>query len=124
MPVDDALKRGFAERADLKATEAQLRAAEESVKGAHSEHLPYVNVNGFVGVEGVNPNHGNGVFSATAALNIPIWQGGRIRADEQQAQAVVDQRRAEYQDQRGAVELDIRNADLDFQVATDQVQVA
>ncbi len=123
-PVDDALKRGFAQRADLKATEAQLRAAEESVKSAHSEHLPYVNVNGFVGVQGINPNHGNGVFSATAALNIPIWQGGRIRADEQQAQAAVDQRRAEYEDQRGAVELDIRNAYLDLQVANDQVQVA
>jgi len=124
LPIDDALKRGFAQRADLKATEAQLRAAEESVKGAHSEHLPYVNLNGYAGVEGLNPNHGNGVFSGTVGLNIPIWQGGRIRADEQQAQAAVDERRAEYQDQRGSVELDIRNAYLDLQVAADQVQVA
>lgn len=42
----------------------------------------------------------------------------------QQAQAVVDQRRAEYQDQRGVVELDIRNAYIVADVANEQVGVA
>jgi outer membrane protein TolC len=42
----------------------------------------------------------------------------------QQAQAVVDQRRAEYEDQRGSVELDIRNAYIDVTVANQQVSVA
>jgi outer membrane protein TolC len=123
-PLDEALKQAYGARADLKAAAAQLRAAEESLKAAHAEHLPSVNVNGYFAVQGVNPNSGNGVFSGTASLNIPIWQGGRIRADEEQARAAIDQRRAEYQDQRGSVELDIRNAYTDFETATNQVQVA
>ncbi len=124
MPLNEALQQAYAQRPDLQSAAAQLRAAGESLKAARSEHLPSVNVNGYFGVQGVNPNHGNGVFSGTASINVPIWQGGRIRADEQQAQAAIDQRRAEYQDQRGVIEQDIRNAYTDFEVAVDQVKVA
>lgn len=124
MPIEEALKRAWAQRADLNSAAAQLRAAEESLKAAHSEHLPTVNVNGYAGIEGVNPNAGVGVFSGTASMSIPIFQGGRIRADRDQAQAIIDQRRAEYQDQRGVVELDVRNAYTDFETAVEQVRVA
>ena len=55
---------------------------------------------------------------------MPIFQGGRIHADTAQADAVVAQRRAELSDQRGAVELDVRNAYIDLQVATEQVATA
>ena len=94
------------------------------MKAARSEHLPSVKVNGYFAVQGVNPDHGNGAFSSTASVTVPIWQGVRIKADVQQAQAVIDQRRAEYQDERSAIEQDLRNAYLEFQVATDQVKVA
>jgi outer membrane protein TolC len=124
LPMDEALKQAAATRTDLKAAAAQLQAAEEALKAAHSEHLPTVNVNGYLALQGVNPNHANGVFSGTASVSVPVWQAGRIRSDIEQAQAVIDQRRAEYQDQRGAVELDIRNAFTDFETAANQVQVA
>jgi outer membrane protein TolC len=124
MPLDEALRKAFADRPDLKSAQMQLIAAEEALKASRAEHLPTGNVNGYVAVEGVNPNHGNGVFSGEASLSIPIFQGGRIKADEQQAQAAIDQRRAEYEDQRGVVEQEVRNAYLDFQVATDQVKLA
>jgi outer membrane protein TolC len=124
LPIDEALKRAYMKRADLQSAAAQLKASEETLKAAHSEHLPSVNVNGYVAVQGINPNAGSGVFSGTASLNVPIWQGGRIHADEEQARAAIDQRRAEYQDQRGVVELDVRNAFTDLETATNQVQVA
>jgi outer membrane protein TolC len=122
--LQGALKIALSDRADLKSAEAQLRAAEESLKAAHSERLPTVSVSGYVAVEGVNPNAGNGVFQGTASVSVPIFQGGRIKAAEEQARAAIDQRRAEFQDQRGVIELDVRNAYTDFQVAVDQVKVA
>lgn len=125
-PVDleAGLKRALSDRADLKSSEAQWRAAQESFKAAHSERLPTVSVSGYVAVEGVNPNAGNGVFQGVASVSVPVFQGGRIKAEEDQARAAIDQRRAEYQDQRGVIELDVRNAYTDFQVAVDQVRVA
>jgi outer membrane protein TolC len=55
---------------------------------------------------------------------VPIFQGGRIHADTTQADAALAQRRAELADERGAVELDVRNAYIDLQVATEQVATA
>ena len=75
-------------------------------------------------MQGVNPNTGNGVFQGTASLNIPIFNGGRMHADTVQADAVVAQRRAELSNERGAVELDVRNAYIDLNVANDQVGTA
>ena len=122
--LDAALKMALSERADLKSAQAQFRAAQESLRAAQSERLPTVSVSGYVAVQGVNPNGGNGVFQGTASVSVPVFQGGRIKAEEDQARAAIDQRRAEYQDQRGVIELDIRNAYTDFQVAVEQVKVA
>ena len=125
LPLDETIQRGVAQRDDLKSSQAQLRAAEQALKAARAERIPSASVNGYYGIEGVTPTSGgNGIFGATGSINIPVWQGGRITADVQQAKAAVDQRRAEYEDQRGSVELDIRNAYIDVTVANQQVSVA
>jgi len=123
-PVEEAVRRSWAQRQDLKSTEAQLHAAEEARKAAGAEHLPSATVNGYYGIEGTNPNQGSGVFQASASLNVPIFNGGRIHADTVQADAVISERRAELSNARGAVELDVRNAYIDLTVANDQVRTA
>jgi outer membrane protein TolC len=122
--LEDAVRRAWTERQDLKSAEAQLHAAEEARKAAGAEHLPSASVSGQYGLQGTNPNQGSGVFQASASLNVPIFQGGRIHADTVQADAVVEQRRAELADERGVVELDVRNAYIDLGVANDQVTTA
>lgn len=123
-PVEETVRRAWTQRLDLRAAEAQLRAAEEARKAAGAEYLPAATVSGMYGVQGVNPNTGNGVFQASASLTIPIFNGGRTHADTAQADAVVTERRAELSSLRGAVELDVRNAYIDLTVANDQVNTA
>jgi outer membrane protein TolC len=122
--VEDAVRRSWSQRQDLKAAAAQLRAAEEARKAAGAEHLPSAAVNGYYGLEGINPNQGSGVFQASASVSVPIFDGGRIHADTAQADAVLAQRRAELSNERGAVELDVRNAYIDLTVANEQVSTA
>lgn len=122
--LQDSVQRAWTQREDLKATEAQLSAAREARKAAGAEHLPSISVNGTYGLEGVDPNHGSGVFQASAGLSVPLFQGGRIKADVAQADAVVTQRDAELSDEHGVVELDVRNAYIDLNVANDQVSTA
>lgn len=122
--VEDGVRRALTQRLDLRAAEAQLRAAEEARKAAGAEYLPSATISGAYGVQGVNPNTGNGIFQASASLSIPIFNGGRTHADTAQADAVVSERRAELSSQRGAVELDVRNAYIDLTVANDQVNTA
>jgi len=122
--VEDVVSCAWTQRQDLKSAEAALRAAEEARKAARAERLPSATVKGYYGIEGINPNQGNGIFQASATLSIPIFDGGRIHADTAQADAVVVERRAELSNERGAVELDVRDAYIDLTVASDQVGTA
>jgi outer membrane protein TolC len=60
----------------------------------------------------------------TGQLKVPIWAGGRSRGDIEQADATLQQRRAEYEDLRARVEADVRTAYLDLTSAAEQVSVA
>jgi outer membrane protein TolC len=121
---DVAVQQALANRQDLKALVAQVRMAEATAKAAHAEHLPTATVQGFYGIQGINPDQGRGVFSASANVSVPIFEGGQIRGDIAQAKAALDQREADLDDQRGVVELEVRSAYSDLEVATTQVEVA
>ena len=121
---EDALKQAFESRADLKAAEAQVRAAERSRGAARAERLPSLGFSADYGAIGTNPAQSHGTFTVVGTLKIPIWQGGRTEGDIEQADAALDQRHAELEDMRGRVESDVREALLDLQTAASQVEVA
>lgn len=121
--IDDLYERST-NRYDLKAMEVQLRAAEESRKAAAAEWLPTVRVSGFYGLQGPDFNHGSGVYSGTASLSMPIFNGGITRSDMQQADAAVQQRRAELSAKQEDVRVDVRSAWIDLETVTRQYAVA
>jgi outer membrane protein TolC len=124
LTLDDAIHQALDRRADIKAADAQVRAAEHSVAAARSERLPSLSVNGNYGAIGTNPAQASATFSAAATLSIPIWQGGRAEGDIKQAQAALSQRQGELDDLKGQVEADVRNAYLEMQAAASQVKLA
>ncbi|MGH9667212.1 MAG: TolC family protein, partial [Bryobacteraceae bacterium] len=124
LTVEDALKQAFDRRPDLKAAGAQIRAAELARSAARAERLPSLSVGADYGAIGTNPSQAHGTFSAAATLRFPLWQGGRTEGDIEQADAALDQRKAELQDLRGRLESDVRNAYLDLTAAASQVEVA
>jgi outer membrane protein TolC len=121
---DDAIHQALDRRADIKAAEAQVRAAQHALSAAHDERLPSLSINGNYGAIGTNPAQASATFSAAATLSIPIWQGGRTEGDIKTAQAALTQRQSELEDLKGQVESDVRNAFLDLEAATSQVKLA
>ena len=121
---EDAVTQALMQRPDIKAAQAQIRAAERSVAAARAERLPSLSVNADYGVIGLNPSQSHGTFSASGTLRFPIWQGGRTEGDIEQANAALSQRRAELEDLRSRVESEVRSAFLDLQAATSQVEVS
>ncbi len=123
--MESSLKRAFAARSDLQAAAAGVKAAEESVKAAHAERLPSVAVTANFGAAGITPSHeSTGVYTVAGTLTVPIYEGGRIRGDIEQASAALRQRKAEFEDVRGQVDEDVRQAFIDLNSAADQVDVA
>jgi len=124
LPLDEALKQAFDSRADLQAAGRQLAAAERSRSAARAERYPSLAVNADYGAIGLRPTQAHGTFSVTGTLRIPIWAGGRTEGDIEQAQAALDQRRAELEDTHSRIESEVRNALFDLQAASRQVEVS
>jgi outer membrane protein TolC len=124
LTMEDALAQAFSQRADLKAADAQVRAAERARTASHAERYPSLGISGDYGGIGVNPSQLQATYTAAASLKIPIWQGGRAGGDIEQSDATLAQRRAEYEDLKGQIESDVRTSSLDLQAATSQVEVS
>ena len=122
---EDALKRAETGRFDLQAAASGVKVAELAVKAAHAERLPSLGIDANFGAAGITPtNHSTSVYTVSGTLTIPIYEGGRIRGDVVEAQAALRQRRAEFDDLRGQVDEDVRQAFIDLNSAADQVGVA
>jgi outer membrane protein TolC len=119
-----ALKMALASRPDYMALEQQVKAAEFRVKAARAERYPTVGLAGDYGVLGTRPNNAFPTWTATAALNVPIFEGGRIEASIHMAEADLAQRKAQREDLKGRIEQDVASAMLDLNSAAEQVEVA
>jgi outer membrane protein TolC len=124
MTVSDALARAAQQRFDLKAAQSQVEAAAKALAAARAQRMPSLSVSGYYEVIGINPAESHGAFSVVGTLNVPIWQGGKISADIAQAQSVLAQRQAEFEDTQGQIEAEVREAFLDLEAAAGQVEVA
>ena len=122
--VDEAVRGALASRADLKAAEAQVRAAERLRVAARAEHLPTLGVQADLGAIGPRFSQTEHTYTVAGVLRIPIWQGGKSGGDLEVAEATLEQRRAEAADLRGRIESDVRNGFLDLKAATSQLQLA
>jgi outer membrane protein TolC len=118
--TDEALR----SRADLRSAEVSVRAAEYSLSAQKSQRLPVFSVSANYGSAGANIGNFNQVYALAANVSVPIYTGGRIGADIQQARAELARRQAEYEDLKGRVAYDVRVAWLDVRASESSVAVA
>ncbi len=124
LDLDTALARAYERRPEYLAAQSRVRAAELTLKAAHDERLPSLEINGDYGVIGRAPGDAKQTYTVAGGVRIPIFQGGRTRADITQAQADLHQRRLQLEDLRSRVEFDVRSAWLDVTTSAQQVEVA
>lgn len=121
---EDALKRAYEMRSDYHQAQSSLRAAELSKRSAEAQRYPSIGFNGNYGTVGIAPGDSHGTFTAALGLEIPIYQGGKISADVQLAEAQRKTREDQLDDLRQRIEFEIRSAFLDVNAATKQLDVA
>ena len=124
LTLEEAVARALGERRDYQSMAASLRSSEFTRKATGAERLPSLDFNGDYGVVGSSLANSHGTYTASVGLNIPIFQGGRVRGEIVEADAVVEQRRAQLADLRGRIAAEIRTAFLDLSATGEQVRVA
>lgn len=123
--MDDLLKQAYEHRADYRAAQANVRAAEYAVESARAEHYwPSVVVQADYGDIGQTIASSHGTYDVLAGVRVPIYAGGRARIDTDQAETVLRNRKNALEDLRGRIDFEVRSALLDLQSAAEQVAVA
>jgi outer membrane protein TolC len=123
--LEEALQQARASRPDYLGAQARLRAAEEARQAAAAEYYPSVGATASYGSIG-SPNFGNAhdTYGVGVAVTIPVFPGIRVKADKLQADAALEQRRAELADLDGRIDEEVRTAFFNLQSSSDQVTVA
>jgi len=122
--VDEALHRAYASRADFQSAQLRVRAAEAQRRAATEERLPSLYFDANYGLGGETPDQVRGTYQAMGSLKFPIFLGGKIHADYLQADANLNTARSELENLRGQIDQDVRNALLDVDSSSQQVQVS
>lgn len=119
--VDSLIATALRQRPDIRAADAALRAAAQSVSAVKAERLPSLHLYGDYGLSGRNGRSYLGTYAWGLAVAVPIFNGfereGRI--DEEQARLLeLERRQTDLLDQ---VALEIRTAQLELSAAYEQV---
>jgi outer membrane protein TolC len=124
MALPEALEKAYRDRPDYLAVRERVRAAELSLEAEKGARLPAVSLNADYGAIGLQVDSALPTFNITAAVSVPIFDGGRIEGRTIRAQAELKQRRAEAEDTRAEVYYDVRTAFLDLDATGEQLQTA
>src|SRR5579863_4994022 len=111
-------------RADLRSAEASVQAATFTLRAEKAQRLPVISMTADYGGGGANIGNFNQVYTIAGNISVPIYTGGRIHADIEQAQADLARQEAEYEDLKGRVAYDVRVAWLDLSASDSSVRVA
>ena len=123
--LDQALERAAAARPDYLSAKAAVRAAELARQSAAAGNYPSLSADANYGDIG-SPNFGtsHGTFSAAVTLNVPLFQGTRVRADTLEADSLLQQRKAELADLDGRIDEQVRTAFFNLKSSSDLVAAA
>ncbi|HEY0803317.1 MAG TPA: TolC family protein, partial [Steroidobacteraceae bacterium] len=92
----------MARRADITASRWRVESAEKNLASARAEFFPDVTVNALLGLNSLDVGrlleYGSRVPQVTAAIHLPIFDAGRLKARYGGAQAAIDSAVSSYQD--------------------------
>ena len=122
--LEQALADAYAQRPDYVAARERLTAAESAHRAATSELLPSLRFDADYGTIGQEWGTAHPTYAVAATVRVPVFEGGRAQARRLETNAVVRQRRAEADDLRGRIDVEVREAMLDVTAAAQELVAA
>jgi outer membrane protein TolC len=120
---EEAVDRAWGGRADLKAAQARVAAAESRRHSALGEGLPALSVSADYGTIGNDPGNAQATYTLGAALKVPIFEGGRVQGRIREAEARVREETARFEDLRARIYYEVQTAFLALRSAEERVRV-
>jgi outer membrane protein TolC len=105
-----AVQQALTNRPDYRAAEASVRAAELEISSVEATRLPTLQLTLDDGQSGNSPVHNNNTYRVQGTLHVPIFTGGRIRAEIRDAKGALDEATALRDRTRAQIETDVLTA--------------
>jgi len=116
-PLAELRSAAHKQRADLQALDYEKQIAEQNISYLKGQHWPSINLSGGSQMSHQSPSdedlNRESLYGALS-LNIPIFQGGTVKADVAQASARLHQAELKYQDLKKNIDVQVETAYRDF----------
>jgi multidrug efflux system outer membrane protein len=117
----------IARRADITASRWRVQAAERNLDSARTEFFPDVTINALAGLSSIDVGklieYGSRVPQASAAIHLPLFDAGRLKARYGASQAAIDSAVADYHDTLVGAARDVaQQAATRAQIAAERAQ--
>jgi len=123
--TDRAIEQALADRSEMKMADHQVRIAALQMKASKAEWLPKVHAFGDYGSSGLKPNEISlPTRSVGVQLNLPLFDGGRIRSEVKVAASRLAQAEMQRDDLKAAVAKEVRQAIVVLKTREEQVLAA
>lgn len=122
--LEDALGQALERRPEILALEAKLGAAGRDVDSAKSRRAPTLGFRGDYGISANTIDTGVSTYSYGVSVKLPVFQGGRIKAETAAARARRRQVAQELEEVRLRVTAEVRTALVQIEAARESAQAA
>jgi outer membrane protein len=122
--VDASIELALDQRQEWKQIQKELKAAGYQKKAESESRLPALSFNGDWEYTGTSSTTGIPTYNYVAAVNMPIFTGGRIHAEIVKDDLEIKKLQEQEDDLRNQIALDVKTALLNLDSARNEVQVA
>jgi len=119
-----AINAALTSRPDYLAAKSSVRAAELQVQAAKGTRYPSISASFSDGQSGESPVHNQNTFRLAGTLNIPIFTGGRIRGQIEEAEGALNGAHAGEAQVRSQIETDVQTAIAGVEWALKEVETS
>jgi outer membrane protein len=123
-PADESIERAWVERPEMKALASQIRESEFERKRATAERLPKLSLAGSWNLQGVTPTTVIPVYEFGVNLDVPLYTGGRIKAQTTIAEIELKKLAQQQEELRNRIALEVKTALVELESAKSEVEVA
>jgi outer membrane protein TolC len=117
-----ATARALENRPDLRAAQARIAAARQTVSAVRAERLPVVSLIGDDGINGLSVHHMLNTYEYGLQVSLPVLDGFRRSGRIQEQQGVVREAQVQRHDIEQQAAADVSSAILDLRAAEQQVE--
>jgi outer membrane protein len=122
--VEASIEEGLSARPEWKSLKEQMRAAENQKKAASAERLPALHFSANWAELGTYPSSVIPTYTYAGTVSVPLFTGGRIRAQTVRADLDIQKLQQQQADLRNSIALDVKTALINLDSARNQVRVA